>query len=275
MSFNCGSAYGSHADYYRSFFGNNYPFLGYGLNNGCACSACGNLGGNAYAGYPFGSDACCGGGFAAGPGLFDSRCFIPISMEAFGCTPPSLAGFSEGIEGMRSKSLTIEELLVGDDDDDGCTNKTHDKTTEKNLQDTCEDEAAYGGCHNGAELATALSGNLLRSLIPIDSMDAHLGMKWHDGGVLVDREGTYEIRLFGNFSYSKDSYIEWHVVDGEQALCSLSVSMNAYSNEMKAFERTAVLKLKGCEHLRIYAAAEEKGELYVKPNGLSLTLKKL
>ena len=64
-------------------FANGY--MGYG-NNGCACSACGNAnGGGAYSGYPYNSTGCCGRGFAAGPGLFDSRCFIPISSDDIEC----------------------------------------------------------------------------------------------------------------------------------------------------------------------------------------------
>ncbi|MDR1570636.1 MAG: hypothetical protein LBS72_09140 [Oscillospiraceae bacterium] len=267
---NCGSFYGSYADYYKSYFGNNYPYMGYGQNNGCACSSCANAGGGAYAGYPYGSDSCCGGGFAAGPGLYDSRCFIPITLDD--CAPAGGARTTT----RTSISDEIGSIITGDEDAiDGSTYTTYDTTIDETNVDTCEEITAFGGGHNAGELDQALCGQLHNNLVPINSMDAHLGVRLYEDGIRIDRDGTYEIRLFGNFSYSENSYIEWHIYADEQALDSTAASMNAYANETRSFERTAIIYLNAGTVLHVYASPEEKGTLYVRPNGVSITLKKL
>ncbi|MDR2505889.1 MAG: hypothetical protein LBD16_07280 [Oscillospiraceae bacterium] len=74
MSSGCGSATTNYSDYYSTFFGNHYATKGYGATNGNTCAGP-NV---AYQGYPVAPDNCCNGGFSAGVGEYDSRCFFAI-----------------------------------------------------------------------------------------------------------------------------------------------------------------------------------------------------
>jgi hypothetical protein len=74
---NCGSGTSNYSDYYSSFFGNHYATKGYGSSNGSTCAASSV----AYQGYPVGADNCCSGGFSAGVGEYDSRCYFAIPRD--------------------------------------------------------------------------------------------------------------------------------------------------------------------------------------------------
>ncbi|MDR1263857.1 MAG: hypothetical protein LBK46_10285 [Oscillospiraceae bacterium] len=80
--------------YYNSYYGS-------GNQSGCACSVCGGSLNTSGGFYGYGNENCCGqGGIPAGPGLYDSRCFIPIPDFCKGVTiaphnMPFAAGFDD------------------------------------------------------------------------------------------------------------------------------------------------------------------------------------
>jgi len=90
MYSNCGNPAGSLAEYYKGFFGNHYTTAGFGANNGSVCASSAVQ----YQGYPAGSDTCCQGGFSAGVGQYDSRCYFAIP-NVF-CSSPSDPGPGPG-----------------------------------------------------------------------------------------------------------------------------------------------------------------------------------
>lgn len=256
---NCGNSYDSYADYYKSFFGSNYPQMGYG---NCACGS-----GTSCASSP---NTCCGGGFSAGAGSFDSRCFIPISTSSLPVTGP-IRSTDEYIDEYSGESYRDDYTseIYGDE-----YNQYEDPRNYRG--DAYEPNIfAFGSAHNASEYEEYSNGMLERIIIPVDSLDASLSVRSHDGTMVVEQAGTYEVHLFVNFSYSEDSYIEWRMDDGRRELPALTASMNTYGNEMRVFDRTSILRLDRGARLRLFALPEQSGSLYIRSNGAAITIKKI
>jgi len=231
-----------------------YSYLGYYGNpygNGCSCSACGNANGGAYTGYPFGGDpsGCCGGGTPAGPGLYDSRCFVqlPISQD---CPQPASLPLDEPLYTPAYQAadapVVVEPLSAG-----------------------------YGSAYNLGVIESAMCGQLLSSFVHLDGKGTSLGVTLDSGALKVTDAGVYEIRLFGNFSYTEPTYLEWSVSVNDAVLDDTAATMTVSANEMKSFERTALVRLEAGDTLKIHVASETAGDIYIRPHGVSLTVKKI
>jgi len=134
---------------------------------------------------------------------------------------------------------------------------------------------AYGGAYNSGVIDLAMAEAPSHNLVPLNTASPGVRISSANNGVKIEENGLYEIRYFANFSFSDSTYIEWHIAANNQNLDATGTSLNMLANEMKTFERTTVARLNAGTVLQVYASPEVSGTLYVRPNGLSILVKRI